>query len=458
MKKRFWLLFCYCQVTAVLAADLQYNSDVPLLQQAHLSASFWQQQLADANNVLLTPAQIALRNSQTFALQAEMQPLSELPAQYSAAQLLARISKVSSVPAATRYDANGQKVAAEKWQRYQALLATERVAEQNPIRFGLVVRRTLLLAFPTLDRVFKQPDDVDLSRFQETGLFPGQAVAVLHQSADKQWLLVQSFNYTGWIQAADLALGERETVLAYTTQEPFLVVTGAKIQTAYTPQMTDISELQLDMGVRLPLLDAAQYGHNINGQNPASSYIVQLPRRLADGSLTFSAALIGRNQDVHTGYLPFTAANIVQQAFKFLGERYGWGHDYNGRDCTGFVSEVYSSFGFKMPRNSTEQGKGRYGTNQTFATNTSVADKQSVIMRAKAGDLFYLPGHVAMYLGEVQGQPFIIHDVHGLAYQQNSAELYQGILNGVFVTPLLPLKVSADKTYLDVIYNAKSLR
>ena len=39
----------------------------------------------------------------------------------------------------------------------------------------------------------------------------------------------------------------------------------------------------------------------------------------------------------------------------FLGERYGWGHRYNGRDCSGFVSEVYQSMGVQLPRNTSDQ-------------------------------------------------------------------------------------------------------
>ena len=47
---------------------------------------------------------------------------------------------------------------------------------------------------------------------------------------------------------------------------------------------------------------------------------------------------------------------MLHQSFKFLGERYGWGHSYNARDCSGFVSEVYRSFGVQLPRNTRDQG------------------------------------------------------------------------------------------------------
>jgi len=58
--------------------------------------------------------------------------------------------------------------------------------------------------------------------------------------------------------------------------------------------------------------------------------------------------------ELPTQPLPFTRANLLRQAFRFLGERYGWGHDYQGRDCSGFVSEVYRSMGVQLPRNTSD--------------------------------------------------------------------------------------------------------
>jgi len=219
-----------------------------------------------------------------------------------------------------------------------------------------------------------------------------------------------------------------------------------------------VSELQLDMGIRLPLLSSAEVGHLLYGQNPVASYIVQLPVRQADGSLGFAPALIPRSADVHEGYLAFTANNILTQAFKFLGERYGWGHDYNGRDCTGFISEVFRSFGLLMPRNSGQQGNGNYGQNVRFGQDTTAADKLRAIEQAQLGDLLYFPGHVALYLGMVDKQPFVIHDVNSLLYPTAQGQLYRGKLNAVVVTPLLPLYANAEQSYLDALYAIKSLR
>ncbi|WP_148275642.1 SH3 domain-containing protein [Rheinheimera nanhaiensis] len=430
---------------------------MPFVQPEQLQLQFWQQRLSQGDRLLLTTAQIAERNRQTFALQKELQPLSALPGQYSADELTAIIDNVSKIPSSPRFYTNGTALSAADWQRYQVLLGKDRVKETNPVAFALIVKRTALRAFPTLDRVVNEQGNADLDRFAETALFVAEPVAVLHQSRDKAWLLVQSFNYTGWVQAADVAIGSREQVLSYAEQEPFLVITAAKAHTAYTPAQPALSELQLDMGVRLPLISAADTGFNVHGQNPLASYIVQLPQRLNDGRLHFLPALLPLSSDVSIGYLPFTERNLLSQAFKFLGERYGWGHDYNGRDCTGFISEVFRSFGLLMPRNSSQQGMGNYGTNLRFNQHSSQAEKLQALAQARVGDLLYFPGHVSMFIGRVQQQPFMIHSVNTLIYPTD-AGLYQGTLNGVVVTPLMPLHNNTEHAYLEALYAIKSLR
>ena len=123
---------------------------------------------------------------------------------------------------------------------------------------------------------------------------------------------------------------------------------------------------------------------------------------------------------MHKGYLPYTRENITRQAFKFLGERYGWGHSYNARDCTGFVSEVYKTFGIFMPRNSGQQGLSSMGKNTRFTEDSSRQDKLDTFKSLDAGDLIYIPGHVMMYIGNVDDQPYVIHDVSGLSYIDES--------------------------------------
>lgn len=449
-------LLCCLSTLLLKAATLPFSSDVPLLSADHLRSQYWLRG-TQHDKVLLSPEQITQRNSETFAVQPELQALQSLPLALSKAELAAKINQVSAIPLSSRFYADGTELDSAAWQRYRALLALDMLQHSNPLQFALVVKRTAVRAFPTLDRVFNQQMNHDLDRFSETALFPAEPVAVLHSSRHNDWLLVQSYNYTGWVQRDDIAIGDRAQILAYSQREPFLLVSGAKVNTAFNPEIAAISELQLDMGVRLPLLSTSDTGHKLYGQNPAASYIVQLPQRLDDGSLRLIPALIPRSADVSLGYLPFTERNIVTQAFKFVGERYGWGHDYNGRDCTGFISEVFRSFGLLMPRNSGQQGHGGYGRNIRFTDDSSSDAKLAALAQLQIGDLVYFPGHVALYLGHSNNEVFMIHDVNTLIYP-NATGMYHGSLNGVAVTPLQPLYANAQQSYLQALYTIKSLR
>ena len=212
------------------------------------------------------------------------------------------------------------------------------------------------------------------------------------------------------------------------------------------------------MGIRLALADRETYGNSLYGQNPYASHVVLLPMRNPEGQLEIKPALIARNQDVSRGYLPFTRENIIRQAFKFLGERYGWGHSYNARDCTGFIMEVYKTFGIQMPRNTGQQGDGVFGENTRFTDQSDREEKLKALGKLDIGDMIYVPGHVLMYIGDVNGEPYVIHDVSIFRYIDKDDEYYEGVLNGVSVTPLIPLYGSRKSPYVDLIYNIKRIR
>ncbi len=150
--------------------------------------------------------------------------------------------------------------------------------------------------------------------------------------------------------------GACRTCVFVSSRKPFRVVTGDQVRTVFTPEAAEISQLELDMGARAPMADLPA-DQPVNGQGPYESWTINLPMRGADGFLSFKPALLRKTTDTASDYLPLTRENIIRQAFKFLGKRYGRGHLYNGRDCSGLKSDVYRSMGLILPPNSGAQGK-----------------------------------------------------------------------------------------------------
>src|SRR3546814_9590637 len=84
----------------------------------------------------------------------------------------------------------------------------------------------------------------------------------------------------------------------YARKVPYLVVTGAKVRTTFTPDLPAVSDLQLDMGIRIPVLRDWPGNKPVNGQAAYTSHVVELPVRNDDGSLRIVPALLPRTADV----------------------------------------------------------------------------------------------------------------------------------------------------------------
>lgn len=431
---------------------------VPGIHAARLTPEYWIARLREPDAPLLDADQIAAQNARLEAQDASVADLAALPATLTQAEVRTRIEALSAPPSRPLFDQDGRELAPERIAQLSDALALDAIPAAVTPRFGLVTRRADLRTFPTAQRVFSRPGDTDIDRFQESALFPGTAVAVLHTSRDGQWRFVASRLYSAWIESAQLALGERDQVLGYAAQPPWLVVTGAEVRTVFTPEAPQVSNLALDMGLRLPLWADWPMEKPVNGQFAYASHVVALPVRDANGELGFAPALVPRSADVRRHYLPLTRAHLIAQAFKFLGERYGWGHSYGTRDCSGFVSEVYRSFGVELPRNTRDQGVSTAFDRIAFTEADDHATRMQALRQMEVGDLVYIPGHVMMVIGREDGEVWLIHDTTGIRYRNDAGERVSVPLNQVSVTPLFALLGDSGRPYVDFIYSIQRIR
>lgn len=422
------------------------------IQDAQLTPAFWLARTQQPAQLLLTPQQIEARNARLLHDDPSMHDLAALPASLTGAQVRTWIEESASAPTKPLWDDTGKSIPQATLDAIVANRALPAIPANQATRYGMAVRRTALRTFPTTLRVFSSQGDTDIDRFQESALFPGDAVVITQSSADGQWLFVLSQRYAAWVEASAIAEGGRDAVLGYATRAPFRIITGAKPRTLFTREQPRLSELQLDMGTRIPLADVA-VNKPVNGQHPYTSWILDLPMRNDDGRLAFAPALLQKNTDSSPAALPLTRANVIRQAFKFLGERYGWGHSYNGRDCSGFVSDVYRSMGVLMPRNTSAQAVSPVFSRIHFDARTPRQQRMAAVATLDVGDLIYIPGHVMLFLGRINGAPYVIHDTNGGSYLDRDGTLRSMHLNGVSVTPLLPLRFDKDTDYVDRITN-----
>lgn len=264
---------------------------------------------------------------------------------------------------------------------------------------GVTLRRADIRTFPTDYAIFSSPDDREFDNLQETAVNPGDAVVILHQSANRQWSYIQTSNYRGWMATANIGITSSQAEwLAFQNPSDFIVVTGPSLMIKDSKQ-PEAPELFYEMGARIPLVAPPLPN--------SKTYTVILPDQKPDGTLAIRTVDIPVSEGLHHGYLPFTQTGLIRQAFKMLGKRYGWGGMFQGVDCSSFTMDIYRCFGIVQPRNSGEQA--RSGLNNVDFSQADLTVRRQILSRLPAGSLLFLKGHVMLYLGEVDGRYYAIH-------------------------------------------------
>jgi len=422
-----------------------------------LNTDYWLKRLAQPHVPYLSAEAINKHNAQMLADEPSLLDLASLPAVLPKTFVADRLRKSCQSANSMLYTADGLKLNERTWRDLIDNSAIDALPKTIKPRYGLAVTRADLRRFPSSTPVYSCLEEQDIDRFQESALFPGDAVAVLHQSRDQAWWYIGSQHYCAWVAKEAIALGCREHVLDYVQRLPARVITGSVIYTAYTPQLPAVSRLQLDMGIRIPLCTNWPLDQPVNGQLAAANWIVELPLRCTDGSFRFVPALLPYNADSSADYLPLTPANIIRQAFKFLGERYGWGHRFNARDCSGLICEIYRSFNLILPRNSGDQVKSSILDTVNLPPINERHARLAILQQLHVGDLVYIPGHVMLVIGHDQNLTWVIHNASTTGYLDSSGNFIRAPVNGVVVTPLERLYLDANTPYVDQIIGIKRI-
>ena len=274
--------------------------------------------------------------------------------------------------------------------------------------YGYVAKRTVLKKKP-LGKSFRDPATYD-DYNAETGLFPWDEVAIKGYNSDGSWANVVCADYEGWIPKRDIMIVSKENIKDIKSKG-FVTITSRQIKLP--------DGRFLDMGTYLPLV------------SEEGGFKVLMP--VAGNSFKTTEVMI-KNSDAVKGYLPFTQANVIAQSLKFQGEKYGWGHSNNTRDCSGFIRDVYRSFGIKMARNASAQETDVVGKKVNFKISGGNSTKEKLLKKQNPGSALYMPGHTVMYLGvNEQGIPMM---VHSYGYHYVNGKRVSPFINAVSSTRL----------------------
>jgi hypothetical protein len=264
-------------------------------------------------------------------------------------------------------------------------------------RYGLVVHFASQRFLPTWEGVYGKNGDHDFDKLQNSALDVGTPVAVAQVSLDGLWYYVITEISDGWVEAKNIALGSVNQVREFAKDKDFVVVIKPKVDIFLNRSMTDYDDY-VRMGMHLPLwgVDAGRVS-------------VKVPLKGKDGILEVREAYMN-TEDVNIGFLLFTARNIYKQALMMLNQPYGWGDMYGEQDCSRFLQMVFATVGIILPRDSQAQAQISNNT-VDFNEKSNDATKIAAIVQAPAANtLLAMKGHIMLYLGAVNGKPYVIHD------------------------------------------------
>lgn len=376
---------------------------------------YWIRKLKTPEKAVLTDGEIEALNRSILEGDDQMAEVSAMPDLVSGSTLWGWLNE-DLFPTVQRYDVDGIPLEDGFFADLAYNMNLSGVTDENPVRFGYVIDRADIRAFPEGRPVLKSPEKAAFDTFQYSSIAPGEPVALLHTSMDGRWGFFQTRIVRGWLPLEKVALGEREEL---DRTGDFVVVTGSSADV--------FPDLKFKKAVASVPMGAVFY---LVKKRLKSAWAVRYPARGADG-LVWIDAYIKKGADVSKGFLPYTRRNVIRQAFKMLGEEYGWGGRDGKRDCSEFIRSIFATMGIRLPRNSSRQAvAGDVRAHEDY--DITREDMALALDEAEPGiTLLGTPGHIMLYLGERKGVPYVIHQIFG--YMDNSR---LKVINKVAVTDL----------------------
>lgn len=390
-----------------------------------LTADYWINRLPNPDEVIKTPEEVKHFNDEIRAMLPEQKDIFAMQSGRAGKGTAEDLQNVFNALRGRKLlfadDTPVPKIFYDE--RIKPVMAWDKVPERIQYQWGAAVRAASVRALPTDVKLLEKPGDIEFDMLQFTQIKLWTPIAVYHTSPDKNWYYIQAPYTRGWVKASDVALfSSRDSLKKYVKSKKFLVVTGESVPVYANPSLSRLSQ-RPSMGTVLPLAGQAE-----------EAYVVEMPFRGEGGKVSIRKGYISRASDVSRDFPAYTQRNVIRQAFKLLGARYGWGGMYNGRDCSGFTHDVFLSMGLDMPRDSKQQGF--VGTQLGHFKAFQDAEYKATVLRSATPGitLLRMPMHLMLYLGEVGNNFYIIHSTWAERYSMTSDD--KNRINQVVVSDL----------------------
>ncbi len=391
-------IFLSCLATASVAEpEVVKVIDIPYVTWIMETPDYWILRHPAPDKVVMTPERIA-RFNKDLHIKSLVDDLGQMPKLLPGKLVRAEIRDLSVLLKKSGFfDKDGLPVKAAVYTALDSNVALEAVGRRVMLRPAVTTAFTNQRMMPTDALFCRIPGDVHFDRAQNSAIEPGVPVAVLHESADGQWFFLKDGISSGWVKAADVAWVDQAAWQDMLAPKQFAVV------------VAPVARIFHDENMWEPLASARMGARFTLKRVTSKAVEVLFPVRGEDGWARLASAFLPR-VDVNIGYLRYTPRTVIEQAFKLLGTPYGWGDSGGAVDCSRFVNMVFATVGLHLPRNSSEQGRSGLAA-ADFDPRFGALDKFVAIAGRGLGGvtLLRLPGHIMIYLGEVDKRLYAIH-------------------------------------------------
>ena len=309
---------------------------------------------------------------------------------------------------------------------------------------AITLREVNIRAFPTIKPLLKDPaiagEGFPFDYLQNSTLHANKPLFVSHYSKDKEWVYVFSSFTSGWIKSNEMVFLSQKHVDAWQeAQQVFFIKENIPL---YSQDGTFLFHSKIGM-----MLAIISENENAYEALAISSYknTKAMFQRIKISKKIAKKNVLSLNKEALTG--------IMSEMFK---SNYGWGGIYGQRDCSSMLRDLYAPFGIWLPRNSSQQAKvGKIISLKKLSDKEKIATIKEKAIPFKT--LLYKKGHIVLYVGMLNGEIIVFHNVWGIKTKEDGVEGRVVVGKTIFSTLKVGSNIDDFDTESEMIKNIQSM-
>jgi hypothetical protein len=270
---------------------------------------------------------------------------------------------------------------------------------------AITVVHTDIRVFPTHKPVFFGPlspgRGFPFDMMQNSLVPAGTPVLITHESADRQWAMVETDWVAGWVRWQEIASVDAAFMAEYAAHP----LAGFRADQIPVIPRNGPPVFSGRIGMALPMTTPASDTGFVTVLAPARNHL---------GNATLLDAGVPEH-GIQPLPFPASSKNFVGLLNALMGHTYGWGGLYENRDCSALIQDLFAGFGIPLPRNSKDQAEaGEIISLKGLSSQEKLKKIQTRAVPLKT--LLYMPGHIMLYLGTdpASDRPVVIHAMWGV--------------------------------------------